>query len=127
MNWLINYLQPKLAIEQDHMIPNSSLEKTCASKNHNNSIWFNDLIDLIDLFGRSWFLQIQWSPGDLIHVTQEGWKSQGTKNYTKHDICMIGWIDQLFLWFLWFLWFLMGLNWQFMYTKLDLLRFIISV
>ena len=29
------------------MIPNSSLEKTCASKNHINSIY--DLDDLIDL------------------------------------------------------------------------------
>ena len=31
------------------MIPSSSLEKTCASKNHNNLIydWFDDLIDLL--------------------------------------------------------------------------------
>ena len=66
------------------MIPNSSLEKTYASKDYNNLIWFDDLIDLLICLADHGSCESNEPLDDLIHVTQEGWQSQGTKNYTKH-------------------------------------------
>ena len=84
------------------MIPSSSLKKTCASKNHNNSVWFDDLIDLLISLADHGSFESNDPLVTLYMWPRKADSHKATKNYTKYDICMIEWIDQLFYDFLWF-------------------------
>ena len=97
------------------MIPNSSLEKTCARKTTIIQFDLDDLIDLLIYLADHGSCK---SNDPLVTATRH-------QELTKHDLCMIEWIDQLFYDFYDFVIF-NGFELMIYVYKLNNLRFIVK-